>query len=51
MRLLYQKNKYIIIKKNEYLKTLQIIKDLREELERKFEEIDIHKKEQELQLD
>lgn len=32
MRLLYQKNKYIIIKKNEYLKTLQIIRQLREEL-------------------
>ena len=33
IRVLYQKNKYIIIKRNEYLRTLQIIKDLEQKLE------------------
>lgn len=33
IRVLYQKNKYIIIKRNEYLRTLQIIRELEQKLE------------------
>jgi hypothetical protein len=51
IRLLYQKNKYIIIKKNEYFKTLQIIRELTRELELFFPEVNITKKEQELHLE
>ena len=51
IRILYQKNKYIIIKKNEYLKTLQIIKELREELELDHPGMDVREKEQNMELE
>jgi hypothetical protein len=51
MRILYQKNKYIIIKKNEYLKTLQIVRELKEELAEKFKDLDIEKKQLDLRIE
>lgn len=51
IRVLYQKNKYIIIKKNEYLRTLQIVGELEEEMRERLGEVDIGEKLKGLRLE